>query len=222
DDLAAAGVQVRHALPVGHGLRDHPACGFGFRSRTLSSTHGRLIATVLRSAGNGAGEPEFQVHPMPLDEEDGRCTLFVFLTRSDPQGTVQIRSADPHMAPVIDHRYLTGSDDLRRFELAWDLCRQLLAAGPFRSADTRPEAPTAVEALATGLASAHHQSGTCRMGPPDGRSVVDPALRVHGTEALLVADASVFPDTIMHNTNLMAYTVGEVAADLVRGVSLSA
>ena len=167
----------------GRSLRDHPACGFGFRSGPLSSTHGRLISTVLRSASGTSGEPEFQIHPMPLDEADETCTLFVFLTRSDAQGHVTIRSSDPHAAPLIDHRYLTGADDMRRFRDAWNLCRGLLATAPFRRAGTRPEAKEVADALQTGLASAHHQTGTCRMGAPDGSSVVDPALRVHGTTA---------------------------------------
>ena len=33
----------------------------------------------------------------------------------------------------------------------------------------------------------------------------------------MVADSSIFPDTIMHNTNLTCYVVGEVAADIVAG-----
>lgn len=65
------------------------------------------------------------------------------------------------------------------------------------------------------LASAHHQSGSCRMGSEPASSV-DPTLRVHAIGGLLVADTSVFPDTIMHNTNLAAYVVGERVADLVR------
>jgi choline dehydrogenase-like flavoprotein len=32
----------------------------------------------------------------------------------------------------------------------------------------------------------------------------------------MVVDSSVFPDTVMHNTNLTCYVVGERAADLIR------
>ncbi len=216
DELRPFGISVVVDLPVGRELRDHPACGFAFRSPVLASLHGRLIATVLRSPQNGAGEPEFQVHPMPLDEETGEATLFVFLTRSEARGTVGISSTEPNAPPRIDHRYLTGFDDLRRFRDAWSLCRELVAARTFRDAGVVTEAPPADEALARGLVTAHHQSGGCRMGPPDGTTVVDSALRVHGIEGLRVADASVFPDTIMHNTNLTAYAVGEMVAQLVR------
>jgi choline dehydrogenase len=217
EDLAAAGVPLRLRLPAGRNLRDHPAVGHPFQSEPLSSLHGRLIATVLRSAPDAAGEPGFQVHPMPLDEEEGRCTLFTFLSRSAASGSVRIPSADPEARPLIDHRHLTGADDLRRFREAWELCRALLGARPFAAAGARSTAPPVEEALATGLVTAHHQTSSCRMGPPDGSAVVDARLAVHGTRGLMVADASVFPDTIMHNPNLATYLVGEVAAAIVRG-----
>lgn len=54
------------------------------------------------------------------------------------------------------------------------------------------------------------------MGLDHTASVVDPRLRVHGTDGLMVADSSIFPDTVMHNTNLTCYAVGEVASDLIR------
>jgi choline dehydrogenase len=216
-ELRALGIPVKADLPVGRGLRDHPACGFALRSERLASLHGRLIATELRSPANASGETEFHIHPMPIDEEAGTATFFTFLSRSEARGTVAINSTDPTVPPVIDHRYLTGADDLRRFRDAWEVCRALAASGPFQRAGTVVDAPTADVALERGLVSAHHQSGSCRMGPPDGTTVVDPDLRVHGIDGLLVADASVFPDTIMHNTNLTTIVIGEVAADLIRG-----
>jgi choline dehydrogenase len=154
---------------------------------------------------------------MPIDEEAGSATLFTYLSRSDASGTVRITSTDPDVAPSIDHRYLSGADDLRRFRDAWDVCRAIVASGPFRAAGAVADGPTVDIALERGLVSAHHQTGGCRMGPPDGTTVVDPDLRVHGIDGLRVADTSVFPDTIMHNTNLMTFAIGEVAADLIRG-----
>ena len=34
----------------------------------------------------------------------------------------------------------------------------------------------------------------------------------------MVADSSIFPDNTMNNTNLTCYVIGEVAADLIRGL----
>jgi choline dehydrogenase len=55
------------------------------------------------------------------------------------------------------------------------------------------------------------------MGPnPDGGDVVDGQLRVHGIEALYVADASVMPTVVRAPTNLTSIAIGERAAELLR------
>ena len=54
------------------------------------------------------------------------------------------------------------------------------------------------------------------MGPAsDPTTVVGPDLRVHGFDNLRVADTSIYPDNVMHNTNLTAMVVGEMAARFV-------
>lgn len=54
------------------------------------------------------------------------------------------------------------------------------------------------------------------MGSDPRNSVVDSELCVHGIENLMVADSSVFPYTVMHNTNLTCYVIGERSVDLIR------
>jgi len=76
------------------------------------------------------------------------------------------------------------------------------------------------DALAEGMGAAHHQAGTVRMGPAsDLRAVIDPGLTVHGIDNLRVADTSIYPDNVMHNTNLTALVVGEIAARLIGGAN---
>ncbi|MEO8669565.1 MAG: GMC family oxidoreductase, partial [Bauldia sp.] len=72
------------------------------------------------------------------------------------------------------------------------------------------------EALADRLDAAHHQCGTAKMGPASDRTaVVGMDLRVHGFDNLRVADTSIYPDNVQHNTNLTALVVGERAAEFV-------
>jgi len=52
---------------------------------------------------------------------------------------------------------------------------------------------------------------------PEGTSVVDAELHVHGITQLRVADASVFPSIIGGNTNAAVVMIAEKAADLMLG-----
>ena len=65
------------------------------------------------------------------------------------------------------------------------------------------------------LGSAHHQSGTCKMGSDPKTSVVGHDLKLHGVDGLMVADSSIFPDTVMHNTNLTCYVIGEIISSQI-------
>jgi choline dehydrogenase-like flavoprotein len=58
----------------------------------------------------------------------------------------------------------------------------------------------------------YHPTSTCAIG-----RVVDPQLRVFGTEGLRVADASVMPSIVRGNTNAPVIAIAEKAADIVLG-----
>jgi choline dehydrogenase-like flavoprotein len=150
----------------------------------------------------------------------------VVLLRPESRGTVEIASADPLAHPRIRHNLLATARD-------WNVLRDGIAI--FRDLALRPQlAPFVASELGPGpdvkddaalerytrstAVTAHHPAGTCRMGPDgDAMAVVDAELRVRGTQALRVVDASVFPDLIGGNINAAVLMIAEKAADLIQG-----
>jgi choline dehydrogenase len=219
-ELTAVGIEPLHELPVGHGLLDHANCAFVVHAPKLSERLGRLFVTNCRAPLGLLDEPEWQAFPVPLDEEEGTAAMIICLNRQEAEGYVTIQNADPDASPRIDHRYGTVERDLERFAHAWEFFREAIDTPAFASTGAREltagEDPR--EIAMRSLQTAQHPVGSCRMGPAgDARSVVDPELRVHGLENLMVADSSIFPDNLMNNTNLTCYVIGEIAADIVDG-----
>ncbi|KAJ3066804.1 hypothetical protein HDU98_009929 [Podochytrium sp. JEL0797] len=65
----------------------------------------------------------------------------------------------------------------------------------------------------------YHPVGTCRMGPKGDETVVSHKdLKVFGFSNLRVADASVMPEITSGNTNAPCIMIGEVCADMVKGL----
>jgi choline dehydrogenase len=146
-----------------------------------------------------------------------------YVNRPASRGRIALASADPLDAPLIDPAYLSAHDDLPQFVAGIRMMREILRAkplgdllgrelGPGSDARTDEEIGAYVRDRASG--TIYHPVGTCKMGT-DAMAVVDPALRVHGTEALRVVDASVMPTLIGGNTNAPTIMIAEKAAALL-------
>ena len=206
--LEPLGIKVAADLPVGRNLLDHPGFGMMFKGKGLGVTTGRNFVADVRGPARPNGEPAWQTHPAPVDEEEGIACFWTYLTRQQAQGEVTIQSTDPRRPPLIDHRYNTVERDRSNFADARSYCREMLATATFRRHGAEwiddLDKPIA-EALATGMGAAHHQAGTVKMGPAgDPTAAVGADLSVHGFDNLRVADTSIYPDNVMHNTNLTA------------------
>ena len=67
------------------------------------------------------------------------------------------------------------------------------------------------------VATSHHVSSTCKMGPgSDPMAVVDQYGKVYGVEGLRVVDASIMPNCVRANTNVTSMVIGERVADFMR------
>lgn len=68
----------------------------------------------------------------------------------------------------------------------------------------------------TNAAGYWHPVGSCRMGASSDRfAVVGPSGHVHGTDGLVVADASIFPTTPRANTMLPTVGMAEFIASTI-------
>lgn len=148
----------------------------------------------------------------------------ISVTQSWPssRGTVRLRDANPHSAPMIQPNYLSTEEDRRFFANALRKLREVAASAPLKDLITEefmpgPAVKTDDQVLDYVRATGHtcyHPCGTCRMGS-DEASVVDPALRLRGVEGVRVADASIMPRITSGNINAPTLMIGEKAADLI-------
>jgi choline dehydrogenase len=123
----------------------------------------------------------------------------------------------------VNPNYLGDSADVDRLVDAVGLSRDIFATSAFSSVLAGelvpgPDVTSRDELVAFVRARAdtyHHQVGSCRMGIDD-LAVVDPQLRVRGTEGLRVADASVMPAVPSGNCHTAVVAIAERAADLIK------
>jgi choline dehydrogenase-like flavoprotein len=142
------------------------------------------------------------------------------------RGRVTLASADPSAAPLVDPNLLGHPDDVAMMLRGLKLGRRIAHApsfGKYRATEVQPgpavqDDAALVEYIRRASATVHHPCSSCRMGP-DENAVVDAQLRVHGIEALRVADASVFPSVVGGNTNAPVVMIAEKAADMIRGIA---
>jgi choline dehydrogenase-like flavoprotein len=159
--------------------------------------------------------------PIPFGHGFG---INIALLRPVSRGSVSLTSPDPRAAPLIDPAFLSNAADLAPLMSGFVIARAILNAPAFASARAHeilpgPHVRTEQEIerfIRESGFTVFHPVGTCRMGS-EASAVVDPALRVRGTQCLRVVDASVFPTIVGGNTNAAVVMVAEKAADLIRG-----
>lgn len=140
------------------------------------------------------------------------------------RGSVSLANPDARAAPLIDPQFLSDARDLETLVRGFKLIRRIFAQpvfAPFGGGDcsrelhfahvhTDEQIRAAIRARADTI---YHPSGTCRMGDVtrDAMAVLDPELRVRGTQGLRVVDASVMPTLVSGNPNAAVMMIAEKA-----------
>lgn len=237
DDLGALGVPVHADLPgVGGNLRCHAQCGLNLEAEPAFLGTGEepplQMGCRYTAAGSGLRNDMF-LHPgsgAPRggyynDAEVVGFNLVASIYLAAGAGRLGLESTDPGRQPRLDYNYLGERADLDRMREGVRILLDLLDHEAFRGIARAPlnisPAETAGDAalddwMRRVVATSHHVSGTCKMGPDrDPAAVVDERGRVKGVEGLRVADASIMHDCIRANTNLTTMMIAERLADLM-------
>jgi choline dehydrogenase len=234
-ELRAVGITPMHDLPgVGRNLHDHPRVSIGYAGTrelekimtAFAREHWMPEEQTIAKARSSRCTGAFDLHIYPVGGPDRttgtswQWTLEVACLTPRSRGALRITSADLESPPIIDHRYLSDTEDEDLGVLADGvaLAREIAAKPALSrlggseilsggSGQTRTETEAFVR---SNCLHYFHPVGTCRMGPSTDRSaVVDARGRIHGLDNAYVADASIMPVIPRANTNIPALVVGE-------------
>jgi choline dehydrogenase len=150
-------------------------------------------------------------------------SLMAGIVSPKSRGSLTLAGNDPHASLLIDVAALAEDEDLQALAASVRQCREIGGASAladgwgarelYPGPDVDDDA-SLLDYVRRTVITYHHQVGTCKMGVDD-LAVVDPTLRVHGVEGLVVADASIMPRVTTGNTNAPTIMIGEKAADFL-------
>jgi choline dehydrogenase-like flavoprotein len=137
----------------------------------------------------------------PGHDPSDRPHLGVTLMRPRSRGRVTLASADPTVAPVIEHRYDSEPSDVATLEAGAELAHDLAGTG--------------YEARESFWSTSQHLCGTVPMGADDGDSVLDEQCRVRGVDGLWVVDGSIMPSITSRGPHATIVMIGHRAAEFI-------
>ncbi|MNJ42273.1 Alcohol dehydrogenase [acceptor] [compost metagenome] len=204
------------------------------RSGPLAMAPSQLGAFVRSGPEQASANLQYHVQPLSLERFGEPLHRFPAFTasvcnlRPASRGRIDIRSANPDDAPLIDPNYLSDPQDLRVAAQAIRITRKIVQAPALAAFSPKEYLPgpdlqseeQLHEAAGQIGTTIFHPVGTCRMGngPLD---VVDDQLRVHGVPGLRIADASIMPQIVSGNTCSPTLMIAEKAAQLITRGMLS-
>ena len=175
-DLTRLGIPVRADLPVGQSFSDHPE--WVMSTGWPAADRRPVLEAVLVTAGLEVRPYTSGFAAMTGQPGQGNPDIGVVLTRPRSRGRLTCVSADPHVAPRIEHRYDSEPADVADLRAGCDMVADIVRG--------------ATELGEPRWSTSQHLCGTAPMGTGD-QAVVDPMCRVHGIDGLSVVDGSVLP-----------------------------
>lgn len=241
--LRSIGIAPVHDLPgVGQNLHDHSAVMLSWAGTPELASRMQAFAAEawmpeeqsiakIRSSHYPKEEPGFDLHIYPVGgpTADGwRWDFPIACMTPRSRGEVTLRSADPHAAPRLQHRYLSDETGHDRQILIDGVkqARAIAVQSPLRELLGEETIPgpntTDDEEIGAWVESSvfhyYHPVGTCAMGlASDQMAVTDARGKVHGLDNVFVADCSIIPVIPRANTNIPAVVIGERIAGWLLG-----
>jgi choline dehydrogenase len=192
---------------------------------------------LFSTSEEGLDRPDLMMHygSVPFDmntarwgyptTENGFC-LTPNVCRGRSRGTVRLRSRDYRDRARVDPRYFTDPDghDERVMTYGMRLARKIVsqsAMADWAGAELAPgpDAQTddeLIDYMHKTHNTVYHPACSAHMGPDsDPLAVVDPRLRVRGTQQLRIADGSILPFLPAINPCITTMMVGEKCADML-------
>lgn len=229
EHLGGLEIAVAAELPgVGANLLDHPMTYMAFENG--ASRRGGfpgLQRVLLKGRSSRCRDEYWDSHVLMFLEtpaQEGRSAIgfAVAAMDSDSAGDVRIVATDPNVLPGIRQPFAAPSEhDVAVLVDGLHTVRRLsttraLGSATGRELEPRLDGKELKEWVRTSCEGYWHPVGTCRMGPSSDRmAVVNASGRVHGTQGLVVADASIFPTTPRANTALPTAGLAEYIASTI-------
>lgn len=199
--LAAAGVPVRHDLPIGTRFVDHPEWVLPV---DWPAAPGRPPLEALLTTADGLEIRCYTTGFAAMTGSDhdpaDRPHLGVTLLRPRSRGRIALTSDDASVPPLIEHRYDSALADVTALAAGSELAHDLAGSG--------------YEARASSWSTSQHLCGTVPMGP-DGEAPLDERCRVRGVDGLWVVDGSIMPNITSRGPHATIVMIGHRAAEFI-------
>lgn len=162
--------------------------------------------------------------PKPPEPGKRYVSIVVATNHCLSRGSVHCASADPQQDPDSDARYYEQDVDLSLHVEAAKYARRVASMPPMcdllaREYNPGPEVQSNEqlrEWAKLTLGTTWHTASSCSMLPRAQNGVVDPTLKVYGTQNLRVVDLSIVPLHIAAHTQATVYATAEKAADMIK------